>query len=244
MKNIASLTGPAAAGIALKCPFCLLAFAGIGAGVGSFAPIRGLYAGLILALGGTFLWFLFRKWKSSALSGWIVGLGLVGFGSLVWQAAAETSGIISFLPMSAMSAASIASFFSRKSAPCDGCRARRKPDKNEDKKKGLNLPPGESVTLAHKEKTKMAKRKVEVFTAGCPVCEPAVELVKKIACPSCDVVVYDLSAGGATEERHAKAARYGVTRVPAVVVDGALLECCKTGPVTEKELRAAGVGSA
>lgn len=25
----------------------------------------------------------------------------------------------------------------------------------------------------------MAKRKVEVFTSGCPVCEPVVELVKK-----------------------------------------------------------------
>jgi len=29
-----------------------------------------------------------------------------------------------------------------------------------------------------------AKRKVEVFTAGCSVCDPVVELVKKRACPA------------------------------------------------------------
>src|SRR5262249_33286680 len=33
------------------------------------------------------------------------------------------------------------------------------------------------------------KRQVEVFTAGCPVCEPVVELVERIACPSCDVTI-------------------------------------------------------
>ena len=26
------------------------------------------------------------------------------------------------------------------------------------------------------------KRKIEVFTAGCPVCEPVVEMVKSLAC--------------------------------------------------------------
>lgn len=90
----------------------------------------------------------------------------------------------------------------------------------------------------------MAKRKVEVFTAGCPVCEPVVELVKKTACSSCEVVVYDLNEGCATNECRTKAKKYGITRVPAVVVDGKLLDCCKTGTVSEKELRAAGVGAA
>lgn len=89
----------------------------------------------------------------------------------------------------------------------------------------------------------MAKRKVEVFTSGCPVCEPAVELVKKTACPSCEVVIYDLNAGCATNECRDKAKKYGITRVPAVVVDGKLLDCCKTGKISEKELRDAGVGA-
>ena len=37
-----------------------------------------------------------------------------------------------------------------------------------------------------------AKRKIEAFTAGCPVCEQTVELVKRIVCESCDVTILDL----------------------------------------------------
>lgn len=88
----------------------------------------------------------------------------------------------------------------------------------------------------------MAKRKVEVFTSGCPVCEPVVEMVKKVACSSCDVVVYDLNKGCDTNECRDKARQYSVTRVPAVAVDGKLLECCKAGTITEQALRDAGVG--
>ena len=88
----------------------------------------------------------------------------------------------------------------------------------------------------------MAKRKVEVFTGGCPVCEPVVELVSKVACSSCEVVVYDLNKGCETNECREKAKQYGVTRVPAVAVDGKLLDCCKTGTVSEQALRDAGVG--
>jgi hypothetical protein len=90
----------------------------------------------------------------------------------------------------------------------------------------------------------MAKRKVEVFTAGCPVCEPTVELVQKLACPSCEVIVYDLNQGCDTNECREKAKQYGIHRIPAVVVDGQLLDCCQTGPVAEEALRAAGIGAA
>ncbi len=89
----------------------------------------------------------------------------------------------------------------------------------------------------------MANRKIEVFTSGCPVCEPVVALVKKIACSSCNVVIYDLNAGCATNECRDKAKKYGITKVPAIVVDGRLLDCCISGTVSEKELRAAGVGT-
>ncbi len=33
----------------------------------------------------------------------------------------------------------------------------------------------------------MKKRQIEVFSAGCPVCEEAIDLIKAIACPSCEV---------------------------------------------------------
>lgn len=81
-------------------------------------------------------------------------------------------------------------------------------------------------------------RKVEVFTAGCPLCDGTVKLVKGLSCPSCDVTVYDLN-----KECMDKAEGYGVNSVPAVVVDGALLDCCKRGAVSEEELRKAGIGT-
>lgn len=86
------------------------------------------------------------------------------------------------------------------------------------------------------------KRRVEVFTAGCPICEETVNLVKSLACPSCDVQVYDLRQGCATNECREKAVCYGITAVPAVVINGALLECCLREPVTVDILGAAGIG--
>lgn len=89
-----------------------------------------------------------------------------------------------------------------------------------------------------------AKRKVEVFTAGCPICDETVSLVKSLACPSCQVQVYDLREGCATNECREKVAQYGITAVPAVAVNGVLLDCCRRGPVDAAMLRAAGIGQA
>lgn len=88
----------------------------------------------------------------------------------------------------------------------------------------------------------MTKRKVEVFTAGCPVCDETVKTVKAAACPSCEVVIYDLNKGCETNECRRKAESYGIHKLPAVVVNGKLLDCCKAGPIDASVLRAAGVG--
>jgi glutaredoxin len=83
----------------------------------------------------------------------------------------------------------------------------------------------------------MAKRRVEVFTAGCPFCEPVVQLVRELACPDCEVVVHDVREAGAETARD-----YGVTRVPTVVVDGTIAACCQHGQVSPEQLQAAGIG--
>jgi len=88
------------------------------------------------------------------------------------------------------------------------------------------------------------KRRVEVFTAGCPLCEDAVRLVTSLACPSCDLQIYDLREGCATSECREKAARYGVTAVPAVAVNGVLPDCCRQAPITADRVIAAGIGQA
>lgn len=89
----------------------------------------------------------------------------------------------------------------------------------------------------------MAKRNVEVFTAGCPVCGDTVKLVNSIACISCEVTVYDLNKGCETNICRDKAKQYGIKRLPAVAVDGKLLECCEIGSVSVDALKAAGVGT-
>lgn len=82
------------------------------------------------------------------------------------------------------------------------------------------------------------KRKIEIFSAGCPVCEEAVQMVNQIACPSCDVEVLDMRQ----DETAARARQYGVRSVPAVVIDGKLADCCAGRGVDEATLKAAGVG--
>ncbi len=82
------------------------------------------------------------------------------------------------------------------------------------------------------------RRKVEIFSAGCPVCEDAIQRVTGIACPSCEVEVLDMN-----DPVTAKAAEaYGVQRVPAVAVDGKLAPCCAGVGVDEAALRSLGLG--
>lgn len=83
-----------------------------------------------------------------------------------------------------------------------------------------------------------AKRKVEVFSAGCPACTETVELIDRIACPSCDVTVLDMK----NPEVAARARSLGVRAVPAVVIDGEVADCCAGRGPEEATLRAAGVG--
>ena len=85
----------------------------------------------------------------------------------------------------------------------------------------------------------MAKtRKVEVFSAGCAVCEDTIALINRIACPSCEIEILDMHKS----EVSRKARRYGIRSVPAVVVDGTLAACCADRGPDEKQLRAAGLG--
>jgi glutaredoxin len=85
-----------------------------------------------------------------------------------------------------------------------------------------------------------AKRKVEVFTAGCPVCDETVSLVKQIACPSCEVTVVNVN--DATVASRTKS--LGIRSVPAVVIDGKLADGCTGRGPDEATLRAAGLGQA
>jgi glutaredoxin len=82
------------------------------------------------------------------------------------------------------------------------------------------------------------KRKIEIFSAGCPACAEAIQTVNEIACTSCEVEVLDMHE----ESAAAKAKEYGIRSVPAVVIDGKLADCCTGRGVDAEILKASGVG--
>ena len=83
-----------------------------------------------------------------------------------------------------------------------------------------------------------AKRKIEVFSDGCPACDDVVSLVRGLACPSCEVDVLDMRDMAVAK----RAKALGVNSVPAVAINGQLTGCCAGRGVDEASLRAAGLG--
>ena len=84
------------------------------------------------------------------------------------------------------------------------------------------------------------KRKIEVFSAGCPACAGTVKLVQQIACSSCEVEVLDMNKPDVAT----KARQYGVKTVPAVAINGTLASCCTGAGPNEAALRSTGLGVA
>ena len=82
------------------------------------------------------------------------------------------------------------------------------------------------------------KRKVEVFSAGCPACQEALDIIQRIACPSCEVTVLDMNDINVAK----RAKQLGIRAVPAVVIEGQLAACCSGSGIDEQVLRVAGLG--
>lgn len=82
------------------------------------------------------------------------------------------------------------------------------------------------------------RRRVEIFSAGCAVCEDAVALVRRVSCDSCEVVELDMR----DPEVASRARRLAVRSLPAVAIDGRLAPCCAGRGPDEASLRAAGIG--
>ena len=83
-----------------------------------------------------------------------------------------------------------------------------------------------------------AKRKIEIFSAGCPACSETIDLVNRLACSSCEVQVKDMRDPAVA----ARAKKLGIRSVPAVVIDGEPASCCTGRGPDEATLRAAGLG--
>jgi len=84
----------------------------------------------------------------------------------------------------------------------------------------------------------MTTRKIEIFSAGCPLCTETEEMVRKLSCSSCEVSVIDMhDLLGASRARDLV-----VRSIPAVAVNGKLADCCARRGTNEATLRAAGIG--
>ena len=84
----------------------------------------------------------------------------------------------------------------------------------------------------------MATRTIEVFNAGCSVCDETVSLIGDLACSSCKIVVLDMQDSDVAD----RAKNLGIRALPAVVIDGKLADCCAGRGVDEAVLKAAGLG--
>ena len=67
-----------------------------------------------------------------------------------------------------------------------------------------------------------SKRKVEVFSAGCALCEEIIDVVRREAGSSFQVIVNKMTDARVL----ARAEKFGIRSVPAVVIDGKLASCC------------------
>jgi len=82
------------------------------------------------------------------------------------------------------------------------------------------------------------KRQIEIFSAGCPVCEDAIKLVNGIVCDSCEVTILDMRDRAVAQ----RAKALGNQRIPAVVIERKLAACCTEGGINESALRREGIG--
>ena len=88
------------------------------------------------------------------------------------------------------------------------------------------------------EAVDIATRRVEIFSAGCSTCQRTIEQLREQIDSRHEIVVHDMNNDKGAAE---KADAFGIRTVPAVVVDGFLLACCKNKGPTLRELHAAGL---
>jgi len=85
----------------------------------------------------------------------------------------------------------------------------------------------------------MNKNHIEIFTAGCSICEPVVQFVKETAGANCNISIYNLSE----RSYNNICKKYSIKRLPSIVVNGILLDCCKNIDITKEDLINAGIGN-
>ena len=82
------------------------------------------------------------------------------------------------------------------------------------------------------------QRQIDIYSAGCAVCDEMVKAVQSIACASCNITVKDMTDPMVAQD----AKGLGINAVPAVVIDGVIADCCAAAGPDIEALKAAGIG--
>ena len=67
--------------------------------------------------------------------------------------------------------------------------------------------------------------KIEIFSAGCGICEKTIDAVRKMVGTDDEVHVHDMHH----EATASRAVQLGISSLPAVIIDGKLSGCCGGG---------------
>jgi len=94
-------------------------------------------------------------------------------------------------------------------------------------------------TIFKKINYRKVKRQIEVFSAGCPVCEEQINKIKKEACKDDEIVILDIRSD---KEALKRSKSYRIKSVPGVVIDGVLAECCWKSGIDIEVLKSMGLG--
>jgi glutaredoxin len=84
----------------------------------------------------------------------------------------------------------------------------------------------------------MTKRKVEIFSAGCPVCQETIDLVNELACTSCEIIIHDTH----DNDVQSRIKELGIKSVPAVAINGVLAGCCQGRGINVEILKEEALG--
>lgn len=87
------------------------------------------------------------------------------------------------------------------------------------------------------------KHSIEIFTGGCPVCRPFVELVKETASDDWDITIYNVVEQCEEQICIDKIKEFAINRLPSVVINGKILDGCNR-PITKQDLLNADIGQA
>lgn len=208
------------------CPACWPAYAGVLGSLGlSFLLDEHYLLALTVALLVVALFSL--AWHAPSRRGYRpLLIGVLAAVLILAAKFAWPSPPLLYLGAAALLACSLWNSWPQRAAPAGSCA------KCAPQSRSINSPSAGRRTQMN------AKRQIEVFSAGCAVCEETIALVNRIACSSCEVSVLDVREPPVA----ARAKGLGITSVPAVVIDGKLADCCAGRGSEEGALRAAGLG--